>query len=433
MNSAGPKPRGDTRKRDVFLQVAVSIADALVARAIQQDGRYGWLGYDMVQVNGDWRPAYRSLDESLYGGLAGVALFLSDLWAYRPDPAYAAAATGAIREANRLLRERRGVSTHGWYGGLTGNLWCARQVARRFDALDLCADADLLAEVTAAPPPAGDIFDLVSGASGTLLGLLALTGGRPAGEVLAACHDLAEWLLDRARHGPGTGLSWAEPASGTEAAAPLCGLAHGASSPGLALLEFWAICGDPRYRAAAFAAFRYERQWFDRRQGSWPDLRDLPASGAPPCPAYWCYGAGGIGLARLRAWELTGDRVMLAEFGAAKFTCYEKARAALADNLPPEDFDMNASLCHGLGSILEVLLYAARLTDDRAALRLARALGAAMRTETTGEWRCGVIDAGETPGLMPGLAGIGSAMLGLHDPAAYRPRGLVVTGEGPKH
>lgn len=88
---------------------------------------------------------------------------------------------------------------------------------------------------------------------------------------------------------------------------PLCGLSHGASGLGWALLELGAVTGDDRFSNAACEALRYERSWFDDRAGIWPDLREMAPgeqlAGAP----FWCHGAGGIGLVRLRAYQLAGD------------------------------------------------------------------------------------------------------------------------------
>jgi lantibiotic modifying enzyme len=417
-----------TDSRSAFLVTAVSIADALVRQAVWDGDRCTWLGYDMDEEAGAWRAVYRTIDESLYGGLSGVALFLSEVWTRTRDPAHAATAAGAAREALRLLRARRRVTLHGWYSGVTGTLWAVRTVARRIPDMAPANDEDLLTEVLNAPAPEDGVFDLVSGASGTIVGLLALAGRQPTEPMREAFHALADWLLDSARQGPGIGLSWREPSHGT----PLCGLAHGASSAAMALLELSSWCDRPRYRAAVFDAFRYERQWFSRQHCGWPDLRDADAvrpggRAEPSYPAYWCYGAGGTGLARLRAWHLTGDRTALAEANAALFACKARARRALAEmQHDRDDFDLNASVCHGLGSVLELLLYAVRLGHDPDALPLARRLGAALeaRARARGEWGCGVIGGGETPGLMLGLSGIGAVFLGLHDPHRFHPAGL---------
>jgi lantibiotic modifying enzyme len=427
-----PETALGTDASPAFLATAASIADALVRQAVWDGDRCNWLGYDMDEEDGAWRAAYRTIDESLYGGLAGVALFLSEAWTQTRDPAHAAAAAGAAREAMRLLRARRSVTTHGWYSGVTGTLWGVRTAARRIPDMGPFDDEDLLQEVLNAPAPEDGAFDLVAGASGTIVGLLAIAGREPTEPVLHACHALADWLLDSARPGPGIGLSWQETTHGTAGAHPLCGLAHGASSAAVALLELWSFCDQPRYRAAVFDTFRYERQWFSRQHCGWPDLRDMGArhpgeQGEASYPTYWCYGAGGTGLARLRAWQLTGDRTALAEANAALFACKARARRALAV-MPHDgdDFELNASLCHGLGSVLELLLYAARLGHEPGALALARGLGAALeaRALARGEWACGVVGGGETPGLMLGLSGIGALFLGLHDPHCFQPAGL---------
>lgn len=414
-----------------FLATAGSIADQLVAQAIRDGDRCGWFGFDMDEQNGEWRSVYATIDESLYGGLAGVALFLANAWRVTGDPEHAAAAAGAAREAMRLVRERRSLSPHGWYSGLTGTLWSVGEVSRIVPDLDPPGEP-LLQEVLDAPLPAIGDFDIVAGVSGTIVGLLALEAAKPRPEIVAACRSLADWLLDNAVSGPGVGLAWQGEEQAASGAYPLCGLAHGASSVALAFTELDARSDETRYREPALEALRYERQWFSRRHGSWPDLRD--ANTETPVtpdtlayPTYWCYGAAGSGLARFRIWTLTGDENALAEANAALFACKMRARDALTaahDN--GADFDMNASVCHGLGSVMELLLYAARIGHDPDALPLARRLGDVLigRAEGQGEWAGGVVGGGETPGLMLGLSGIGALFLGLHNPGTFYPAGL---------
>lgn len=420
----------------LFFDIAASIADQLVRDAVWDNDRCTWLGYEMDLVDGEWRSVYKTIDESVYGGLAGVALFLGAIWAVSGNSEYAKAASGAAKEAIRLVRERRSISLHGWYSGVVGTLSTIRSVTRILPDAQTIEDADLLREVLAVPFPDDGSFDLIAGPSGTLAGLLTLPETATDPTLRAACHANAEWLLRQAQTGPGTGVSWREHNAEGTSAFPPCGLAHGASSAAHALLEYWAATNDDRYKQAGFQAFEYERQWFDRGHCGWPDLRDVGATqaadpGAMTYPTFWCYGVGGIALSRLRAWQLTKDKTVLAEANAAIFACKQYARQVLDSDKNSAGFEENASLCHGLGSIVEPLLYSAQLRYDPEALDLARRLGLAMATPSDEEWPCGVVGGGETPGLMLGLAGIGQMYLGLSAPAGMQVSGLVLSTSDP--
>ena len=143
---------------------------------------------------------------------------------------------------------------------------------------------------------------------------------------------------------------------------------------GLALLELDRATGDGRFRFAAEMAFLYERRLFNEERSNWPDLRhdlfDQPVDelrravrdGKPPVyeetyMTAWCHGAPGIGLARLRAFELTGQDVYRQE-----------AEAALRSTLQAVEDELsqggNYSLCHGIGGNCELPLLAAELLGD---------------------------------------------------------------------
>src|SRR6266496_2434301 len=111
----------------------------------------------------------------------------------------------------------------------------------------------------------------------------------------------------------------------------LTGYAHGASGFAHALLELYAVTRDDRYRYGAEQVMAYERACFDAQERNWPDFRYMELSeyvsygrtaelrrllragqALTPykrtCMTAWCHGAPGIGLARLRAAVLLGNR-----------------------------------------------------------------------------------------------------------------------------
>jgi lantibiotic modifying enzyme len=196
---------------------------------------------------------------------------------------------------------------------------------------------------------------------------------------------------------------------------------------GLALLELFAATGRGEFLDGGRAAFAYEDRLFDPQRGNWPDLRPYPPGHSLSALRYktaWCYGAAGIGLARLRAAALDP------QLGEAYL---EMARAAFRttaaafperDRLPRAD----ACLCHGLAGRAEALLVAAECLGDEGWLAWAREAGARLiaRHGERGDWPSGVACRGPNPSLMLGTAGIGHHFLRLHDPARTPPVLLVL-------
>jgi lantibiotic modifying enzyme len=184
----------------------------------------------------------------------------------------------------------------------------------------------------------------------------------------------------------------------------LTGFSHGAAGIGWALAELYAATKEDRFRSAALEAFRYERSCFNPDQRNWPDFR-----GAEPAyPVYWCHGAAGISLSRLRAWQILGGDDFLAEALSALGTVRESMGSL-----------ENASLCHGEMGNADVLIHASDVLNNEAWLTPARAAadkGFERFERRRVPWPCGLPGANETPGLMLGLAGIGHFYLRIADP-----------------
>jgi lantibiotic modifying enzyme len=170
-----------------------------------------------------------------------------------------------------------------------------------------------------------------------------------------------------------------------------------------ALLELAGATGDERFREAALEVIRYERTLYAPEAENWLDLREWVAgdggAAAPGvCATFWCHGAPGIGLARLRSLRHLDDPAVREEIGAA-------VRTTLATG-----FGHNHSLCHGDLGNLELLLEAERagLAPEGTAARVTARIAAHIEAEG---WRCGNPMGVESPGLLTGLAGIGYGLL----------------------
>lgn len=401
--------------RDQHAAAAVAadrIAELLCADAVWAEGRALWFGDEVVTSAPGSTPAtvYKSLAGDLYGGSAGIALFLARHAAIRGSQESARTAAGGLRHA--LWWAERTRPTPALHAG-----WCG-VAAATMEAGLLLDDERLLEQAVQATrrtvTSSSDGADLISGHAGTLLGLLYLEralGPVEGATAAAAAHTvdtLGEALLAEARPGPVGGLCWSGPEpEGT----PLCGLGHGASGIALALGE-WAVCHRrPDALEAAGLALDFERGWFSSARNNWPDLRGtgVTPDPGPAWPAYWCHGAVGAGVARLRLYELTGSPIYAAEAGAALEATVDSV-AELATSVS------DLSVCHGLAGPVEFLLDAARAFGQPELVETAALAGEmVLRCGASGHWPCGVPGGEHNPSLFLGLAGIGTTLLRLSD------------------
>lgn len=399
-----------------FAEAALVIAHRLADEARPASTGVHWHGATVVGTEEDPHLQYGDTGFDLYSGSAGISLFLCRAARHdntghlarmsREAIAHALSHTPALLDEGRL----------GLYDGVMGIVVAALVAGRQLGETGLVAKAEklaLAASQTASRLGGATDHDLISGTAGIVIGLLQahrLTGIPDLRHAaLAAARDLAAGSSAEP-----WGRSWESNQGGPN----LTGLAHGASGPALALQEAGLAANDPQLTRAATEAMRYERSWYSAAHRNWPDLRrratgdDTP----PGYPVFWCHGAAGIGMARLRTYELTGDTIALAEASVAIQAVRDRIIQAGIAMRAQQTVDL--SLCHGLAGAAELLVIADNVLKNEAHLRAARRIGRLMieHHDQVGRWPCGIPDAGEIPDLFLGLAGIGLTLLRLHEP-----------------
>lgn len=201
------------------------------------------------------------------------------------------------------------------------------------------------------------------------------------------------------------GTGWITRIGGPE---PATGFSHGASGIAWALLRLHRRDEDPRWLELARGGMRFERTLFDARIGNWLDpgsRRTESAAGSDDGTTMtaWCYGAPGIGLARIEALarDSAGDARRDLELA------FEATRK--------DGFGKNHCLCHGALGNLEFLARAASALGEGAdeVRRLAASVLASLERDG---FLCGMPMGVESPSLMNGLAGIGFGLLRIAKP-----------------
>ncbi len=403
------------RRTAAFLDTAHRIGRELVAGAIWDGDRCNWVGAMPEEGrHGNVVMAYAALGPDLYGGTSGIALFLAHLAAASGDDDVGRAARAAARQAVSRV-EGPGPSSPSVYTGWSGIALAAAEIGRLLGDGELANRAAELVDREVASDESAE-FDLLLGQAGGLVGLLLLDRVLGQRRLHKRAARLGEELLRRGKRTGGR-LSWSSGA--VPGRHHLTGFSHGASGAGYALLELADATGDDAYRRAARDAFAYERHVFDSREQNWPDFRSSNLSRTrrerPSFATFWCHGAPGISLARLRAYELLGDATGRQEAETALATTKRAVLTSLRGHAG------NFSLCHGLAGNAEAFLEAGRaLGPDgqswtEVAMEVAEA-GIERYAKSGHSWPCGA-RGGRTPSLFVGLAGIGLFYLRLACPS----------------
>ena len=403
--------------QEKLLAEAMRIGDQLVEGAVPDGNGIAWLTADLLHFTD------RVVQKYLYTGTCGIAAFLAELYRHTRDEKYLRAAIRSMDALDEAIAVEPPISYALYSGQMSISLTQLRlyQVTgqQRFldRALALTREADNFLKF--------QHLDLLNGLAGTLLGLLHVYAATRDEQLLRSVDRFTGRLVEAAYPGK-QGLYWER--SGTNIH-PLCGFSHGASGIGFVFLELGRFFGNDTFFRVAEGAFRYEAQHYDADGRNWTDWRKgifgetdekeyREAYDAGDADFFtrgrntnaWCNGAAGIGLARLRAYELLGSPGHLREATLA----LDKTAATLSRH------SGLFTLCHGKCGDAELFLEAYRVLGDPQYLSVAAdvALEAIAHREKTGMYPPGLDTPHEDGSLFLGTAGIGYFYLRLLDLAA---------------
>lgn len=391
-----------TLSREALLNHAVDLARTIDRAAIRADtGEPGWLV--LKYLPGADQFALRAMDFDLYSGRCGVALFFAAAEKLVPGQGFGASAHATLALVRRwLARATAADCTALGLGGLSGMPSVAYALARTGTMLGdpaLLEDAGRAAmTIDQGLIEADTALDVVGGAAGAILCLLACHDAIGAGSLLDKAAACGRHLLNRRETDPSGFRTWP-----TQGGRHLTGFSHGAAGIAYALLRLSDRTGEPAFREAAREAIVFENAAFAPDHGNWPDHRegrpDDPVEHGPRFMVGWCHGAPGIGLARAGSLAILDTPEIRFDIEAALATTRRHG-------LLTRDH-----ICCGNAGLAETLLVAGRPQE---ALRLASRMTA--RAVRTGTFAVTFRNGFFNTSLFQGAAGVGYQLLRLAGP-----------------
>jgi type 2 lantibiotic biosynthesis protein LanM len=407
---AAPPP--DTES---FAREAAAIAEGIRERALRgADGSVSWIDLQLLEAADRFQ--LKPLGASLYDGCCGVALFLAAYERVTGDGRFRDLVSEALHPVRELLRTsddaraRRAAQRLG-LGGVTGLgsiVYALARAARWLDDDELLADARRAADwITPESIAADRQLDVMAGAAGALLGLLALHAATGDPTVLDRAVLCGKHLLQRREAGGNGARAWR-----TMDERLLTGFSHGAAGIAYALSRLFAATADDAFLAAAAEGIGYETSLFSPTAGNWADLRPAADGSEPSGPAFvaqWCHGAAGIGLGRLGGLTVLDTPAIRRDLEAALTTTLDC------------DWGGVDHLCCGNFGRIELLLEAGRrlARPELTATAAERTAAVVSRAARAGGYRLHAepIESAYSPTLFRGAAGIGYQLLRLMEPS----------------
>jgi type 2 lantibiotic biosynthesis protein LanM len=383
-----------------FMAAAREIAEQTCRDAVR--GAYGTANWMTLERRGD-KARLKPMGHDLYAGRCGVAVFLAALYYLTGTENCRDFAASALYPLARILdnhSQRRAFGRRvalGAGSGIGGMIWALVRSAGFLDDSRYLDHALRLGKMISREKIEQDgSLDVLDGAAGAILGLLALEQASGGAAPLTRAVECGDHLLRKASQDSAGRAAWPS----KMAACPFTGFAHGAAGIAFALLRLFARTGQDRFRATGERALAYVSSVFCPEVGNWAVSGRSDAGGerAPKFWTTWCHGAPGIGLARLGSLAIQPQ-------------CKRDVETALQTTLRRSLRGPDNLCCGNMGRI-EFLSVAARqlqrpsLCD--AAIGKASRVGHRMRPTASKAWT--------NPALFQGTAGIGYQLLRLVEP-----------------
>jgi type 2 lantibiotic biosynthesis protein LanM len=400
--------------KEQFIDASVKIGDRLLSEAIWGKSQTDvcWIGLSSDESD---KLLFTPMDDSLYDGVLGMALYFAYLARESGEERFYQAARAAVEGAYRFWESGRSMPSVSAFNGLAAGVYVLSHLAVMWEDEELMDEAIRLLKTTVELIEQDNFYDLLAGSAGLIVVALRVYGLTGNKKILNIAEKAGDHLLAKSKTMK-EGIGWAFEKEGS---APIGGFAHGAAGFSYSLMELSKACGADKYLQAAQQSLMFERTLFNKEKGNWKDVRPEEFRHSNETNQIkWCHGAAGIAMGRILSFQLYPDEKIREEINISLDTTYHHG------------FGLTHCLCHGdLGNI-DAMLLAAEVLEQKSWKEAALVSGTRvlLEAEKSG-WICGIPQGLATPGLMTGMAGIGYGLLRLANPEEIP---SVLTLAGPK-
>jgi type 2 lantibiotic biosynthesis protein LanM len=362
-----------------------------------------WLGLDWMM---DSEVAQISpLGPDLYNGQTGVALFLAAYYQQFKDEnskQLLHKALSGIRKEVRGANASRFARSIGIGGasGLGSLVYSFTKMGQLLNDESLIEDALYISTLfTDELIDADKNLDVIGGAAGGILSLLALHRHTQSQKVLNRAIKCGEHLLKTPRQGIEGSRTWVPQQFGTD---PLNGFSHGAAGFEIALSLLSNATGREDFEQAAQECLTFENANYDDQQRNWPDLREVDGKPSKSWVCQWCHGSIGVGLSRI-------GKIKLGCPSNGAIKDIENATLNTKENWP----NLVDTLCCGTLGSIELLREGGTVLQRSELLKLAEErLNQVLHNRLIKgdySWNCGDVEF--NIGLFRGISGAGYTLL----------------------
>lgn len=400
------KSEHKTADKSTITKSIVLITKCLMDKAIFSDDKsdVNWIGVFAGGESEDATWQVRPLDNYLYEGLPGVAIFFAALNKVFPDDKYNQILEGISKAlftyTDEMYLRQQGIENEssGVYCGEASLLYTYEILYQLTSEEKYITYSRKQIEVVSKIVNSDQYFDIIYGNAGALLAILNMYKVFSEKKYLEMAISLGDSLLEKQEKNGG----W----KGKTSANELAGFSHGASGISYALYRLWHLTKEKKYYVSAKRGFLFENSLYDAQEGNWKDKRcfkDMQFGDNKKFMTSWCHGAAGILLSRVKCY----DEMHLEEFLAKDIE--NAIKAIIRHGM----FDNNC-LCHGNLGNSEILSECAKKTGNLEAQKMSNILlNYAVNNILNGNFDCGraYLFGHKIPGFMTGLAGMGYSLL----------------------
>ncbi|RDZ61944.1 type 2 lantipeptide synthetase LanM [Haloferax sp. Atlit-12N] len=392
----GPQVPGSTPdaavSADAFDSTARTLFEEVLDAGIETPDGDAWVSISPTKTGIDLYPT----DFSLYHGRGGIALAAAALFETTGETRYRTVAEEVLSPVLDAIDDGGPPPNLGGMLGVGSVVYTLTVVSELLDADEYRRAARSAAGVVTESHVANDeTFDVLEGAAGTLLGLLAYHDRYGDESVLDRAIACGERLLDGRTLEDGYRV-WRT----SDDEPPLTGFSHGACGIGYALARLADATGDERFSDAAREALAFESALYDPDRNNWAKSNEDQSYDDK-----WCHGRSGMALARLGIADALDDGDL-----------HDTAIDALSETARAEPSNMDHLCCGNFGRVESLLAGARRgLLAESHATELARRC--LTRRDAHGEFSMtGHTETFPNPMFFHGLSGVVYSLLRLENP-----------------